>query len=541
MQISTALFLQAHNASSDKKVSKDAVAKELNQTLDTPNTPSQPGTIKDVIANLMGTLVLEAKSKGAVLEFLQHSPLFKNLGNFQNDLKHLIALLKDDKAYEKPLLLLQNFQKDITQVDDKTLKSQLKHSGVFFESTLANILSKKSIEYVIKPLNTELKEYLSLTKKSPLLTKEITPLLEKLADVKSLSPQEMQTTLKALLPLVRQSTKEHLSFESPALLKNSYTTSLKLEQRVNELPLIASKSSNASDTTAFASFFHDVRELLQTLQADIEAYASPEVASTLLPQVETLMNESLRLPSPMPSLEIDISLEEKLSMLANRIKQSIALADPQGVKLAHYTEKSAQLEQKISTLLVPERYIAPDILQKLSIDPSNVDILGDMKSILTSLGDKLSTASGSMATQASESTQKLLAQIEYHQLVSYVGSATHVYIPFTWNGLKEGSLMMKQSKEDTFHCQIDLDLEAYGKINMMLFLQNDNYLDMTIATQKQELSMKVSEYLSDLKKALNDVGIITQGVKLIEYKEANVKQKEYFADDNLNFGINITI
>lgn len=541
MQISTALFLQAHNASSDKKVSKDAVAKELNQTLDTPNTPSQPGTIKDVIANLMGTLVLEAKSKGAVLEFLQHSPLFKNLGNFQNDLKQLIALLKDDKAYEKPLLLLQNFQKDITQVDDKTLKSQLKHSGVFFESTLANILSKKSIEYVIKPLNTELKEYLSLTKKSPLLTKEITPLLEKLADVKSLSPQEMQNTLKALLPLMRQSTKEHLSFESPALLKNSYTTSLKLEQRVNELPLIASKSSNASDTTAFASFFHDVRELLQTLQADIEAHASPEVASTLLPQVETLMNESLRLPSPMPSLEIDISLEEKLSMLANRIKQSIALADPQGVKLAHYTEKSAQLEQKISTLLVPERYIAPDILQKLSIDPSNVDILGDMKSILTSLGDKLSTASGSMATQASESTQKLLAQIEYHQLVSYVGSATHVYIPFTWNGLKEGSLMMKQSKEDTFHCQIDLDLEAYGKINMMLFLQNDNYLDMTIATQKQELSMKVSEYLSDLKKALNDVGIITQGVKLIEYKEANVKQKEYFADDNLNFGINITI
>ncbi len=91
MQISTALFLQAHNASSDKKVSKDAVAKELNQTLDTPNTPSQPGTIKDVIANLMGTLVLEAKSKGAVLEFLQHSPLFKNLGNFQNDLKQLIA------------------------------------------------------------------------------------------------------------------------------------------------------------------------------------------------------------------------------------------------------------------------------------------------------------------------------------------------------------------------------------------------------------------------------------------------------------------
>lgn len=102
-------------------------------------------------------------------------------------------------------------------------------------------------------------------------------------------------------------------------------------------------------------------------------------------------------------------------------------------------------------------------------------------------------------------------------------------------------MMMKQTKEDAFHCQIDLDLEQYGKLNMMLLLSGENSIDMTIATQKSELRDKVSEHVSDLKKALNEVGIITQSVRLIEYKEESVKKKEYFSDDTLNFGINITV
>lgn len=102
-------------------------------------------------------------------------------------------------------------------------------------------------------------------------------------------------------------------------------------------------------------------------------------------------------------------------------------------------------------------------------------------------------------------------------------------------------MMMKQTKEDTFHCQIDLDLEQYGKLNMMLLLREDKYIDITIATQKNELSAKVNEHLSELKKALGDVGLMIQSVRLMDYKEASVQKKEYFADEALNFGINITI
>lgn len=578
MHISTALFLQTHGAQSDKKVSKEAVAKVLAGGVEPPSvTPPQTKNIQDVVTQLMGTLVLEAKSKGAVLEFLHQSPVFKNLGNFQQEIKSLITLLKNDTTFQKPLLLLQNFHKDMEHVDAKTLKAQVKHSGLFFESTLANTLSKTNLQETLKSLHIDLKEHLAQTNKTPSLTKEITPLLEYIANAKQLSPHELQTTLKATLALVRQSAKEHLAFEPPALLKASYSAAAKIETMVEQVPLMASKVSNSNEPLPIiqnltreikellailkADLISQIpkeallkiepqlatfkpsspNELLETLKADLTAHTPQEALSQILPQIETLMHEPTLIASVSASMQGDMSLEETLSMLANRIKQSIALFDPQTPKLVHYTEKSAQLEHKIASLVAPERFIAPEIMQKLSINPANAEILGDMKGILTSLSDKLTASTTPNAAQALETTQKLLTQIEYHQLVSYVGSATHVYIPFTWNGLKEGSMMMKQTKEDAFHCQIDLDLEQYGKLNMMLFLSGENYLDMTIATQKNELGVKVNEHLSTLKKALNDVGIITQSVRLMEYKEAGVGKKEYFADDSLNFGINITI
>ena len=162
-----------------------------------------------------------------------------------------------------------------------------------------------------------------------------------------------------------------------------------------------------------------------------------------------------------------------------------------------------------------------------------------MKGVLTKLGDNLQ-ASG-QNKEALEISNRLLTQIEYHQLVSYVSSSTHLYVPFSWDGLKGGSMMMKQGSDEKFHCQIDLDLEAYGKLNMMLVLAGEKYIDITIASQKKELGSKITQQLSDLKYALNEVGLITGTVKMLEYKDVSVVKNDYFSGEELQFGINIKI
>ena len=197
------------------------------------------------------------------------------------------------------------------------------------------------------------------------------------------------------------------------------------------------------------------------------------------------------------------------------------------------------MEQKIHSLIKPELFVGKAIAQKLSLDPTDVELLSDMKGVLTKLGDNLQ-ASG-QNKEALEISNRLLTQIEYHQLVSYVSSSTHLYVPFSWDGLKGGSMMMKQGSDEKFHCQIDLDLEAYGKLNMMLVLAGEKYIDITIASQKKELGSKITQQLSDLKYALNEVGLITGTVKMLEYKDVSVVKNDYFSGEELQFGINIKI
>lgn len=542
MQISTALFLNAGQVSTDKKVSKESLVKAFQNTTEAPSsTPSSTHNIKEVVTNLLGSLASEAKSKSAVLDMLQATPLFKNMGNFSNDIKSLIVFLKSDPIFEKPLLFLQNFQKSIEIIDAKILKEQVQNSGLFLESKLANKITKESLQSTMKSLLVELKEHLSHTNKSPLLTKELVSVISLVSNPKELSQSEFQTSLKNLLGLFRQSVKEHLSFEAPTLLKQTHAVTAKLDQVVKEMPLLVSKIENSPDTQKVLAqeVTSRIKELLITLKNEI---SNPQNSTKeLLPMIETLLQQPSLAPQITSLLEGEVSIQEQLTLLTNRLKQHIELSDPQTLKQALYADKSVALEQKIVSLLKPEVFIAPSVLQKLSINPEDIEILSDMKGILTSLNHSLATSSNPKASEAFELSNKLLTQIDYHQLVSYVSSSTHLYIPFTWSGLNGGSMQMKQTKDDHFHCQIDLDLEHYGKINMMLMLSNEKYIDITIATQKSELKEKVSEHLSSLKKALNEVGLISGGVKIIEYKETKMAKNDYFADEALNFGINITI
>lgn len=546
MQISTALLLNAQTTATtvDKKVSKEALKQAFLSSTEAPSATPPPtsSNVKEIVANLLGSLVSEAKSKSAILDLLQNAPIFKNLGNFTNDLKSLITFLKSEPNLEKPLLFLQNFEKNIQTVDAKILKEQVQNSGVFLESKLANILSKEVVVSDVKSLVAELKEHLSQTNKSASLTKEMATLMQKLENPKEMLPSELQSTLKSVLDLFRQSVKQHLSFESPPILKDANQMVSKLENSLKQMALITSKIENSPHSVEIEQHFTaQVKELLSTLKQELpKIIPNANEMKPLIVQIETLLSQpSLVMQTAVTQDEL--SVQDQLTMLTNRIKTQITISDPSAPKQAHYIDNSTQLEQKIVSLLKPEVFISPSVMQKLSLNLTDVEMLSDMKGVLTHLHENLATSTSPKAGEALEATNKLLTQIDYHQLASFVSSSAHLYIPFTWEGLSGGSMQMKQTQEDHFHCQIDLDLEQYGKINMMLLLSQDKYIDITIATQKNELKEKVSEHLSSLKQALNEVGLITGSVKIIEYKETNGAKNDYFADEQLNFGINISI
>jgi uncharacterized membrane protein len=612
MDVTTASLLANQLQTLDPKaIAKENATKIIQDSADIPlslsaqKSTTTPNNAQEVVGQLLSTAVSEAKSKSAIFEILQNNQLFKNMGNFAEDIKSLTSLIKLDSSITKPLALLQLFSKNIEQVDVKMLQEQIKNSGIFFESKLANIVTQKGVAETIQTLTLELKEHFSSTSTavSPIV-KEITVIMDRLNTLQELSSKEAQTSLKSLLDLFRQSIKKELTSETIPMFKEVYQTVQKLDYAIEQMDLINSKIDNYPPimkveehfTTQVKVLLEQIKENLSTLQLDdlqpkIDQLLTKE---TLLKQGNTttplLTNDALEsvtnevkkeiVHSPTQSLlkndnsidethllnkeaikapEQSISptslatalssntnfqkssetVEEALKMVVNRLKQQIEILDTKTIQQANFVDKSAILEQKIHSLIKPELFVGKAMTQKLSLDPTDVELLSDMKGVLTKLNDSL--APTPQNREALEITNRLLTQIEYHQLFSYVSSSTHLYIPFSWDGLNGGSMMMKQTSDEKFHCQIDLDLEQYGKLNMMLLLSEEKYIDISIAAQKKELGEKITQQLVELKRALNEVGLITGTVKILEYKDVSAVKNDYFSGEKLQFGINIKI
>lgn len=612
MDVTTASLLANQLQTLDPKATaKENATKIIQDSADIPlslsaqKSTTTPNNAQEVVGELLSTAVSEAKSKSAIFEILQNNQLFKNMGNFAEDIKSLTSLVKVDSSIAKPLALLQLFSKNIEQLDVKMLQEQVKNSGIFFESKLANIVTKKGVAETLQTLTLELKEHFSSanTAVSP-IAKEMTVMMDRLNTLQELSSKDAQTNLKSLLDLFRQSIKKELTSETMPMFKEVYQTVQKLDYAIAQMDLINSKIDNYPPsmkveehfTTQVKVLLEQIKENLSSLQLDdlqpeidqllaketllkegntkISPLANDSLESVtnevkkemvqaptqsllqndnLIDETHVLHKEAIKVPeqsvSPT-SLATALSsntnfqkssetVEEALKMVVNRLKQQIEILDTKTIQQADFVNKSTALEQKIHSLIKPELFVGKAMTQKLSLDPTDVELLSDMKGVLTKLNDSLSPTPQNR--EALEITNRLLTQIEYHQLFSYVSSSTHLYIPFSWDGLNGGSMMMKQTSDEKFHCQIDLDLEQYGKLNMMLLLSGEKYIDISIAAQKKELGNKITQQLNQLKRALNEVGLITGTVKMLEYKDVSAVKNDYFSGEKLQFGINIKI
>lgn len=175
---------------------------------------------------------------------------------------------------------------------------------------------------------------------------------------------------------------------------------------------------------------------------------------------------------------------------------------------------------------------------------SNNDVNSDMKSILLQLSDELSSKTDIKSQDILKQVDRLLTNIDYHQLNSLVSNSNSVYVPFFWEMLDEGSINFKASNEEKFYCQINLNLKDFGKVDLMLSLYDKNKLDLTIQAQREHFKVSIQENLQKLKQALNSVNLIPMNIRLLDMKENEeiAKQKEnVYLNNNENITLGLDI
>ncbi len=530
----------------DNKVLKEALKEADSKTLE-QLVKNNSGSVNDVLKDLFDNLKNGTKSNSTIENILKNSTVFKEIGNFSNSLSSMLEnLASGDKnpTLEKFKPILENFLKNIKDMDANTLKEQLKNSGVFLESKMAqssnpnmkidNILNQ--IQNLIKDLNTpqakQVNELISKLLQNPdnssnnptnlANLKTLTSALQNLSNSLSTpqtqnlsnlvnqlqnfvdkgtlveskiengaNPQNLQNKENATNPLVKENLteplKENLTAQTPLQTKENINLQTKelLSQLKNEIiqnPILQNKN---------------IMPLLENLLKADNLFAKNENLSTLLTQNNVTTFTS--------------NFASNLNPLLTQLKQDLESLNPNDHNLQNHVMK---LVEKIETII---KELSDPTLQK----NETTNLKDDMKSVLLKMQDELSSKTDAKSQELSKQVDKLITQIDYQQLLTLSSNSNSLYLPFLWDMLEDGNISMKKTEEEKFYCQINLTLKDFGKVDLMLALYDKNKLDLTVYAQRDHFKTALRDNMQQLKIALNNVDLIPVNIKLLDLKEEN--------------------
>jgi len=138
----------------DNKVLKDVLKEADSKTLD-QMIKNKSVNVNDVLKSLFEDLKTGTKSNATIENILKNSTIFKELGSFSKSISSMIENIDKDVNLQKFKPLLENFLKNIKDLDANNLKEQLNKSGVFLESKIAQSANQNNT------LNTSVKNLLN--------------------------------------------------------------------------------------------------------------------------------------------------------------------------------------------------------------------------------------------------------------------------------------------------------------------------------------------------------------------------------------------
>jgi len=122
---------------------------------------NEKNDLKTFLGSLFRDTLTHNKSDPILLDMLKSNPSFKNMGNFTDNIKTLLTLLKEESSLAPKLLKLESFSHTIQTADAPMLKEKMTNSGVFMESKIASLAEASP---------QEVEENMGLDVKSNLLT-----------------------------------------------------------------------------------------------------------------------------------------------------------------------------------------------------------------------------------------------------------------------------------------------------------------------------------------------------------------------------------
>ena len=516
LNISNTSVQTGQNAAQNAPVRKNEGSLFKNQPAGTPSEQTVSNAL-DNVGKLVARVLDDLKSASSlsraeqILSQAKDTKIAPNLASELSDLAKSLeseAMQSESPEIKSLALKLKEFLKPIAGLKAGSLNDQIKNSGVMLEANLKDALTPEKLPSSIQKLLSDIKNLSNQNLLSQILTlndenldnqnsfMKLTSMLEKASgDAKNiLDNSSMKALLKDVdkLDNVAKFLDKNFSKEQSADAVKSQIG--KMENFISNLSEkvanLASEKLNQS--VAFSSNHKELKAILESLKNDLKMLNNIGDEAGLVKAFNEVSDVSK-----------EGSLQDKLQSAARRLAHSLSLADPEAS-----TAKSDLAESK--ALLKQLKLATNDINNITTKSQSEISkvLNQDVKSTLLNISEKSQNA------QSVNAANKMISQIEMHQMVSSLQGGIQTYMPYIWDGVEGGNVAFKQGKKDKFYAQIDLNFKKFGQINVMVGLVDKRYIDLSVATQTNEFKELILGNSSELKKAISKLGLIVSNFNI---------------------------
>ncbi len=205
----------------------------------------------------------------------------------------------------------------------------------------------------------------------------------------------------------------------------------------------------------------------------------------------------------------------------------------------HFGNEAKKLNELLHTKNLSNPTLG-DSLKSLFLDGGNFDetkiknilektiLSSDVKNLLVSLQESTDKEIQNQAT-------KMITQIDYYQLSSYLNGSLYTFLPFDWDSFEGGDIEFKEEGGKQFSCTINLELKEYGKIKINILYDKENHISVGFFLDNEALKTMMQENLQDLRMELKNSGVFVQNISLIDLKKESVEDEKInlFASESL--------
>ncbi|MBD3842036.1 MAG: flagellar hook-length control protein FliK [Campylobacterales bacterium] len=398
--------------------------------------------------------------------------------------------------------------------------------------------------------------------------------LQRLPNLKQQTNQNTQTfDLKILLDqLIGKFQSSHTSKEQIVQSLNQYKLLYKLDQPLDkELDNLKQKLIKSNiflkqtaqiqqiEQTMKSTHFYDIKQTLLNMGSSYESKVSELVFDpknlvkfNVINKIVDFLVSNIPITAEKSTQSSQLSEKKFFSQLDLFIEQDSKISqniNPKDLKtlVVNFLE-----DIKIDSKVDQQKFFTklPNLLdhlnQKLDFHKTMVSynqIFNDLKNTLIQIEQQLQKLDQSnmeqfnLKDEIEKLNNKLLAQIEYTQIYSYITNSYFNFLPITQMDLEQGEIKFFKNNDETFSCHIELNLEKYEKVKIYLLIDKKNNLQIDIGATNKEFLHLLNQSLQTLRSNMFKNSINTQQINI--FKLDNHRSTQFENIEVFNYGLDI--